>query len=150
MHPFATARARSHALVLGLGALVAAGLLARPEGAQTQAQPARALLGGPGGGNADSNNRMIAVTGTDLTGASILYLVDTENMQLAVYQATGGSSSTQGLKLVGARRISLDLQLDGFNDRSEFTYKDLRREFESKGLLEPEEDVSAEEPDEEG
>lgn len=83
-----------------------------------------------GGGNADSNNTMIAVTGMDLTGQSILYLVDTRNYQLSVYQASGGSSSTQGIKFVGARNIGLDFQLDGFNDKSEHTYKELKREFE--------------------
>ncbi|TDJ66497.1 MAG: hypothetical protein E2O39_16380, partial [Planctomycetota bacterium] len=41
------------------------------------------------GGNADSNNRMIAVTGMDVTGQSILYLVDTVSNHLAVYQANG-------------------------------------------------------------
>ena len=32
----------------------------------------------------------------DITGASILYLVDTINYRLAVYQANGGSASSQG------------------------------------------------------
>lgn len=86
---------------------------------------------------ADSNDSMIAVTGLDVTGASLLYLVDTENKQLAVYQATGGSRSMQGLKLVGARRIALDLQLDGYNDQSEYTFKELEEEFADKGVLKP-------------
>ena len=89
------------------------------------------------GGTADSNNRMIAVTGIDVTGSSILYLVDTETMRLAVYQANGGSASTQGVKLVGARRIDLDMLLDGLNDESEYTYKELRDEFERQGILPP-------------
>ncbi len=89
----------------------------------------------PSGGTADSNGRMIAVTGTDLTGASILYLVDTENEQLVIYQASGGSSSGQGVELIGARRISLDLMLDGFNDKSDYSYKDLRKQFETRDLL---------------
>ncbi|QDV07646.1 hypothetical protein Poly30_31740 [Planctomycetes bacterium Poly30] len=82
----------------------------------------------------DSNNRMIAVTGNDITGQSVLYLVDTIDKQLAVYQASGGAPGTQNVKLVGARNISLDLQLDGLNDRTEvdkqpLTYKDLERRF---------------------
>jgi hypothetical protein len=89
----------------------------------------------PTGATADSNNRMIAVTGIDVTGTSILYLVDTVNYRLAVYQASGGSASTQGLKLVGARRIDLDLQLDGLNDKSDYSYKKLRQMFEEQGLL---------------
>jgi hypothetical protein len=46
-----------------------------------------------------------------------------------VYQANGGSESTQGLKLVGARRIDLDLQLYGFNDQSEYSYEELQKRF---------------------
>lgn len=84
---------------------------------------------------ADSNNRMIAVTGTDITGASILYLVDTVNNRLAVYQAQGGADGSRGLNFIGARRIDLDLQLDGWNDKSEWTYKKLKDEFSKQGLL---------------
>lgn len=80
-------------------------------------------------GNADSNGSMIAVTGIDLTGSSILYLVDTESKQLAIYQATGGTDSMQGVRLVGARRIDLDLQLEGFNDRSKYPYEELEARF---------------------
>ena len=87
------------------------------------------------GSVADSNHRMIAVTGVDTTGASVLYLVDTIDYRLAVYQATGGAESTQGIKLIGARRIDLDLKLHGLNDRSQYTYEALREEFASKGLL---------------
>jgi hypothetical protein len=92
------------------------------------------------GGTADSNNRMIAVTGVDVTGQSVLYLVDTAAGQLAVYQANGGSSGTRGVQLVGARRIDLDLQLEGFNDRTEDNGRplkraDLERLFQEKGLL---------------
>lgn len=77
----------------------------------------------------DSDESMIAVTGVDITGASVLYLIDTQNRQLACYQATGGSSSTQGVKLIGARRIDLDLQLHGFKDRSDYDFRSLEREF---------------------
>ena len=83
---------------------------------------------------------MIAVTGMDVTGQSILYLVDTVSNHLAVYQANGGASSTQGIKFVGARNISLDLALDGFNDKTEsngrpMKFKDLEKEFQKKDLL---------------
>ena len=83
----------------------------------------------PAMGNANSNNTMIAVTGMDLTGSSVLYLIDTVNRQIAVYQAMGGSESTQGLKLVAARRIDLDLQLYGFNDKSQYSFEDLQKKF---------------------
>lgn len=116
------------------------GLSISPAGAQTQddddnATQATAELRArqrqplPSIATADSNGKMIAVTGIDLTGYSILYLVDTENRQLAVYQATGGAESTQGIKLVGARRIDLDLKLYGFNDKSEYSYEELEKRF---------------------
>lgn len=93
----------------------------------------------PSGGNADSNQDMIAVTGVDITGTSVLYLVDTRSKQLVVYQASGGGSTTQSVRLVGARNISLDLRLDGFNDKTEeggrpLSYKRLEEQFASKGL----------------
>ena len=78
---------------------------------------------------ADSNRTMIAVTGIDLTGSSVLYLVDTEKKQLAVYQANGGGEPTQSLRLVGARRIDLDLQIEGFNDKSQYSYEALQKRF---------------------
>ncbi len=86
------------------------------------------------GMSADSNNRMIAVTGVDITGQSVLYLVDTIDKQLAVYQASGGAPGTNSIRLVGARRIDLDLQLAGFNDKTEtggkpLTYEELEKRF---------------------
>lgn len=106
-------------------------------------QPQTRVIGRPmplAGGTSDSNNRMIAVTGLDVTGQSVLYVVDTVGMHIAVYQASGGGPSTQGLKLVGARNIALDLELDGFNDKTEeqgkpLGYKDLEQRFRASGLL---------------
>lgn len=94
------------------------------------AQPVRVLPSPPAIATADSNGSMIAVTGIDLSGASILFLIDTNARQLAVYQASGGSESMQGVKLVGARKIDLDLQLEGFNDKSQYSYEDLERRFQ--------------------
>lgn len=126
--------------VLAAGfALVAIGLA---RGAQVPPQTQAQLVGAPIVATADSNNRMIAVTGIDVTGSSILYLIDTVNYHLAIYQANGGSASTQGVKLVGARRIDLDMQLDGLNDKSKYSYKDLRDQFRSKSLLEDQEPES--------
>ncbi len=84
---------------------------------------------------ADSNRNMIAVTGMDLTGSSVLYLIDTEKKQLAVYQASGGGDSTQALRLVGARRIDLDLQIEGFNDKSQYSYEELQKRFSEQKPL---------------
>ena len=86
-------------------------------------------------GNSDSNHRMIAVTGIDVTGNNVLYVIDTVNPHIAVYQANGGSAGTQGIKLVAARDISLDLQLAGFNDQSDDDYDALRAKFVEAGLL---------------
>lgn len=80
-------------------------------------------------GTADSNGRMIAVTGIDMTGTAILYVIDTENPHVAVYQAQGGSTNSHAIKLVAARNITLDLQLDGFNDKSQYSFKQLQERF---------------------
>lgn len=139
-------RDRLQAFLLAGGSLLAlAGLAAEPAAFAPQGTGTGTGTPGTGGqtqvptsggyATADSNGRMIAVTGIDITGASILYLVDTENPHLAVYQASGGSGSTQGVRLVGARRIDLDLMLDGLNDKSEFGYKDLEERFAEKGIL---------------
>lgn len=85
----------------------------------------------------DSNDRMIAVTGIDMTGTSILYVIDTQSRQLAIYQANGGASSMQSVKLVGARRIDLDLQLYGYNDESEYSFEDLQKKFAENRVAPP-------------
>lgn len=123
-------------LVAGLG-LCALGMARSTVQAPPPAQqpPKTQIVPVTTAANADSNNRMIAVTGTDITGASILYLVDTVNNRLAVYQAQGGADGSRGISFIGARRIDLDMQLDGWNDRSEWTYKKLKDEFSKKGLL---------------
>lgn len=128
-------------LLSGL-ALVALGLAVGPAGAlpqtgggtdegNNQNNPAtRAVRQAlPAIATSDSNGQMIAVTGIDLTGSSVLYLVDTQNRQLAIYQANGGGESTQGVKLIGARRIDLDLKLYGFNDKSEYSFEELEKRF---------------------
>ncbi len=108
-------------------ALCLVGLLSPLRPAQSQTDPLPTL---PSFATSDSNGSMIAVTGVDLTGSSILYVIDTDNRQLSVYQATGGSRATANVRWVGARRIDLDLQVDGWNDKSELGFKELRDEFE--------------------
>jgi len=138
-------------LAAGL-ALAALGLARAPQGGGSQGGTQTTLLPVPAGvATADSNNRMIAVTGIDITGSSILYLVDTVSYRLAIYQASGGSGATQGIKLVGARRIDLDLMLDGLNDKSDYSYKKLRQLFEEQGLLpDAQEGAGAEVPPQDG
>ena len=112
-------------------ALLSLGLVTESQANQDDERPA--LPYSPGYGTADSNDRMIAVTGVDVTGGSILYLVDTVSRQISVYQAQGGSGASAHIKWVGARNIDLDLQVDGFNDKSEFPYKELQKRFADKG-----------------
>jgi hypothetical protein len=136
---------RNRAFAVGAGAVFGGGLLIAvltgastalqdpgdPEVPQTGAIVPQPMV--PAFGTADSNGTMIAVTGIDITGSSILYLVDTQSKHLAVYQANGGSESSQGIKLVGARRIDLDLQLDGLNDKSQYSVQELERKFAEIG-----------------
>jgi hypothetical protein len=128
-----TATASGWLLVLGL-ALTTIGLVTSP--APGQGDPPVVEDGGPtattapGYGTADSNDRMIAVTGIDVTGSSILYVIDTQHRQLAVYQATSGSASSMGLKFIAGRNIDLDLQVYGFNDKSELSYRQMAEKFE--------------------
>lgn len=79
---------------------------------------------------ASSNNGFLAVTGSYGVGTSVLYLVDTVNRQLAVYEARGGSAEQRRIVLVGARRIDLDLQLRDYNDRSEYDHGQLEQLFQ--------------------
>lgn len=131
-----------HPRLLGLGLIGAntfglvavVGLLSGAFAAPQQTVPTAPATGTPytappSFADSDSNNRMIAVCGVDATGSSILYLVDTEAKQLAVYQANGGGRATQNVRLVGARKIDLDLQLVGFHDDSEYSYEDLEKRF---------------------
>ncbi len=94
--------------------------------------PAPLVYGGDAGQSAAANG-FIAVTGSYGVGTSVLYVLDTDGRQLAVYEARGGSANTRRLVFVGARRIDLDLQLHAYNDKSEYTYDDLAREFERRG-----------------
>lgn len=87
------------------------------------------LMYGSDSGVAAANNGFMAVTGSYGVGTSVLYIFDTINKQLLVYEARGGSPSMRRLVLVGARRIDLDLQLIDYNDESEYKRSDLDRLF---------------------
>ncbi|MFY9345274.1 MAG: hypothetical protein WAT39_22480 [Planctomycetota bacterium] len=84
-------------------------------------------------GQTASANGFLAVTGSYGMGTSVLYLVDTVNRQLAIYEARGGSAEQRRVVFVGARRIDLDLQLRGYNDRSEYEYEQLQELFAKRG-----------------
>ncbi len=66
------------------------------------------------GGTSDSNNVMIAVTGTIGSGVSVLWIIDTEERQLACYRSKGGKS----IELIAARNIEWDLKIAQFHDES--------------------------------
>lgn len=124
------------------GSLLAAGgyalepsKIAQGEGGGTPGTTVEVNMPTHGLGNADSNHRMIAVTGIDITGNNVLYVIDTINAHIAVYQANGGSKGTHGIKMVAARNIGLDLRLNGWNDESEHSYEDLEAKFLQEGLL---------------
>jgi hypothetical protein len=134
MKPELAARS-APAWILAAGlALVCLGLVTESRGEQGgQDPPTQTIPFGGGYGTSDSNGSMIAVTGVDVTGGSILYLIDTQGRHLSVYQAQGGTASTASIKWVGGRNIDLDLQVDGFNDKSEISYKELARRFGENG-----------------
>lgn len=123
-------------LSAGLG-LVCLGLVAESQTStdpgQVNPTPTTTPFLNPGYGTSDSNGTMIAVTGVDVTGGSILYLIDTQGRHISVYSAQGGTSSTSNIKWIGGRNIDLDLQVDGFNDKSEISYKELARRFGDGG-----------------
>ncbi|MFO1051742.1 MAG: hypothetical protein U1F36_05975 [Planctomycetota bacterium] len=91
------------------------------------------LMLGDDGGVAASANGILAVTGSYGVGTSVLYVIDTNTKQLAVYEARGGTESMRRITLVGARRIDLDLMIEGYNDESEYSYDALRRRFSESG-----------------
>lgn len=134
--------------ILVVGALLAAvGWARSPQGGQTPQAPQSQVVPALGGGaTADSNQRMIAVTGIDVTGSSVLYLIDTQTLRLCVYQATS-TGSNQGVRFVGARRIELDVELNGYNDRSQYTYLSVLDEFRKEGLIAEDAKAAAAAPD---
>jgi len=83
--------------------------------------------------SADSGGRYVAVASEYMAGVSLLYVLDQVNQRLTVYEARGGAKNGQKLEFIGARNISLDSLLDGFNDESEYPFEALRKEFEQKG-----------------
>lgn len=103
----------------------------KPRSNKPTKAPEPLVYGGESSGAAVSNNGFMAVTGSYGIGTSVLYLFDTNNKQLLVYEARGGTQSMRRLTLVGARRIDLDLQLIDYNDESEYSRSDLARMFRS-------------------
>ncbi|MCZ6573449.1 MAG: hypothetical protein O7C98_09830 [Planctomycetota bacterium] len=78
--------------------------------------------------DSDSNNRFVAVTIPIGSGDSVLALVDTQSERLLMYRYL--RSKGGGLQLVAARQLDFDLRLSGYQDRSEYTRDELRKEYE--------------------
>ena len=72
---------------------------------------------------------MLAVTGRVGADHSVLYVIETEKRQLAVYTARGG----RGIRFIGARRIKYDFELIGYNDAtvSKYSVKNLKKLYYS-------------------
>ncbi len=115
---------------LHVAALVALLVLAAALGGALVLLLARPVLAAP---DADGGRRYVAVAAPYLEGTSLLYVLDQETQRLAVYEGKGGARGSHRLMLVAARNISLDTQLDGFNDESEYTYQELLEEFRKLG-----------------
>ena len=77
----------------------------------------------------DSNGEMIAVTGTTGSGVSVLWLIDTVERQIAIYQSRGGKT----IELVAARKIEWDLKIEEFHDESLYSPEQLEKLFHGKG-----------------
>lgn len=84
--------------------------------------------------SADGDRRYVAVAAEYQTGVSLLYVLDQKSERLAVYEARGGASNSHRLALVGVRNVALDTQLDGFNDESDYSYKELEELLERRGV----------------
>lgn len=102
------------------------------------ATPAPQIVYSEESGQSSAGGGFLAVTGSYGVGTSVLYLIDTQKRQLAVYEARGGSAEQRRIVFVGARKIDLDLQLEGYNDRSEYEYRRLQRLFEKRGATDGE------------
>ncbi|MHC4598894.1 MAG: hypothetical protein ACYS47_07810 [Planctomycetota bacterium] len=70
---------------------------------------------------------MLAVTGRVGADHSVLYVIETEKRQLAVYTARGG----RGIRFIGARRIKYDFELIGYNDATirRYSVRELKKAF---------------------
>ena len=78
--------------------------------------------------------RYMAVTGPYQEGVSLLYVIDQVTNRLAVYEARGGGPNSRNLVHVGSRNIRLDTAIDAFNDESEYSFKELEKLLQKRGV----------------
>ena len=103
------------------GVSINTGTPGRPgyEGGRTSAQTAS---------DSNSNNRFVAVTSPVGSGESVLFLLDSESEQIAVYRF----HRSKGLEFLAGRKIDYDLRITGYEDRSKYSREDMRRLFETQ------------------
>jgi len=100
-------------------AYFAGAVFSRPGPAEAQQ-----VAGAYGGNSVNSNNKMIAATGTVGSGMSVLWVLDTESKRVLVY---GTNSLGKNVELRAARNVTWDLSLDELNDDSQYKSEDLQR-----------------------
>jgi len=85
--------------------------------------------------SSDGGRRYVAVTGSYQEGVSVLYVLDQLDQRLAVYEARGGAANSRRVALVGVRNVALDTELDGYNDESDYSFKDLEELLQRRGVV---------------
>jgi hypothetical protein len=88
----------------------------------------RTTTSSPTASDSNSNNRFVAVTSPIGSGESVLFLVDSEKEQIAIYKF----NRNKGLVFLAARKIDYDLMIDGYQDMSEFTRSELKQEYQKQ------------------
>jgi hypothetical protein len=82
--------------------------------------------------DSDSNNRFVAVTSPIGSGESVLFLIDSETEQVAVYRYRRG----KGLEFLAGRKIEYDLKISGYQDVSEFSHDEMKRLYHKQAAEE--------------
>ena len=82
--------------------------------------------------DSDSNNRFVAVTLPIGSGESVLFLIDAETEQVAVYRYRRG----KGLEFMAGRKIEYDLKISGYQDMSEFSHDEMKRLYHKQAAQE--------------
>jgi len=82
--------------------------------------------------DSDSNNRFVAVTSPIGSGESVLFLIDAETEQVAVYRYR----RRKGLEFLAGRKIQYDLKISGYQDISEFSHDEMKRLYHKQAAEE--------------
>lgn len=71
------------------------------------------------------SEEFLLATGSSSQGGALIFVLNTEKEVLNVYEADGGSEAMRRLTFVASRKISRDLFVTGYNDKSEYSYREL-------------------------